>query len=55
MKTVKIIPNDHHRARRYGSPRKTDKSGASLQLPSADRLWELLDSNINISVWREYN
>lgn len=55
MKAAKIISLDNYRATRHGPPRKSPKGGAGFQLPSADRLWELLDRNINISVWLEHN
>lgn len=55
MKSGKIVSLDDYRAERQGRGDKIRKLDSGISLPSADRLWELLDRNISISVWRERN
>jgi len=55
MKSGKIVSLDGYRKERQGREHQTRKIAAKTCLPSVDRLWELLDRNINISVWREQN
>jgi hypothetical protein len=55
MKAEKIVSIEDYRKERHGREHKARKLSAGFCLPSADRLWELLDRNINISVWREQN
>jgi hypothetical protein len=55
MKSGKIVSLDDYRAERRDRGDKTRKADFGTSLPSADRLWELLDRNISIAVWRERN
>jgi hypothetical protein len=50
MKPGKIVSFDEYRKERQGRELKVT---AGIGLPPADRLWELLDRNISISVWSE--
>ncbi len=53
MKTEKIVSLDNFRTKRHYNEKVIRKNSGALSLPSADRLWELLDRNISFSVWRE--
>jgi hypothetical protein len=55
MKSGKIVSLDDYRMERHGRGDKTRKADSGTCIPSADRLWELLDRNISIDVWREQN
>lgn len=55
MKPGKIISLDNYRALHHGAAKKTLGNAAGIPLPSADRLWVLLDRNISIAFWREQN
>jgi hypothetical protein len=55
MKPGKIVSLDDYRAERRSRGDKIRNVDSGISLPSADRLWELLDRNISITVWRERN
>ena len=55
MKSEKIVSIKDYRKEQGGWGHKARKVTAGICLPSADRLWQLLDRNISIAVWREQN
>jgi hypothetical protein len=52
MNGSKVIPLDTYRAKRHPLAPKPNAT-AGIPAPSPDRLWVLLDRNINIAVWME--
>lgn len=55
MKPGKIVSLDTYRTERYGRKNELQVSTGGFCLPAEDRLWELLDRNISIAVWKELN
>jgi len=55
MKSEKIVSIEDYRKEQDCWKHKARKVTAGICLPSADSLWELLDRNISIAVWREQN
>lgn len=55
MKPAKIISLETYRAGRHSAAKKTGQGSVGIPLPSSDRLWVLLDRNINIAVWQDNN
>jgi len=55
MKSEKIVSIKDYRKERHGRELRTLTVAAGISLPPADRLWELLERNISIAVWREQN
>jgi len=50
MKSAKIISLTHYRTLRHCMAQKSQPGG--IPLPSANRLWVLLDRNIGLAVWK---
>ena len=51
MKAAKIISLEACRAGRPGRGKKTGRESAGIPFPSSDKLWVLLDRNINAALW----
>jgi hypothetical protein len=52
VKSGKVVSLDDYRIK-LGRQLKSTDAASGIVLPPADRLWELLDRNISIRVWRE--
>ncbi|GFO53285.1 hypothetical protein GMSM_02920 [Geomonas sp. Red276] len=48
-----VIYIDEYRANRQAKADKLTKAGPVKPLPSPQRIWELLDRNISIDVWKK--
>jgi len=55
MKQDRTVPLGEYKARRLGRTKHISPTAVEKSLPDADRLWELLDRNINLSVWKKEN
>jgi hypothetical protein len=55
MKSAKVISLHTYRAGRQRRADHTGQESAGIPLPSSDRLWVLLDRNLNIALWQEPN
>ena len=51
MEKRKVISLAQYKAERLGARVKGNPGHAEPVLPGVDRLWELLDRNISLSVW----
>ena len=51
MKQDRAVPQEECKARRMGGSKHISPTAVEKSLPDADRLWELLDRNISLSVW----
>lgn len=52
MERSKVVRIGDYRGRRPRGEKKGD-SGAQKPLPDAGHLWELLDRNISIEIWKK--
>ena len=55
MNQSKIVSLAKYKQQRTSSAQKARQGALEPALPGADRLWELLDRNINLSVWEKGN
>jgi len=51
MSENRIVYLAKYKAQLIEAAEKSGQSAAETVLPDADRLWELLDRNISLSVW----
>ena len=55
MNQNRIVSLAKYKAQHPGLAKKICRGAVDPALPGADRLWELLDRNINLSVWEKGN
>lgn len=55
MKQGRVISLGKYKAQRLSESKRLSQAAVQKSLPGADRLWELLDRNIGISVWHAGN
>jgi hypothetical protein len=55
MKQSTVVSLDEYRACRLNRAKRLSLAAVGKPLPGADRLWELLDRNISLSVWKKGN
>jgi hypothetical protein len=53
MKQKKVISPDEYKDKQLYTVGKRCPVSAARELPGADRLWDLLDRNISLSVWEK--
>jgi hypothetical protein len=51
MKQNRVVSLAEYKAQLICATKSSDYTAAEPRLPGADRLWELLDKNIKLSVW----
>jgi hypothetical protein len=53
MKQNKVVSFAEYKAQLLCAAKSRSREAAESTFPGADRLWELLDRNINLSVWEK--
>ena len=51
MKRNRVVSLAEYKAQLLCAAQESDQSTSGMALPGADRLWELLDRNISLTVW----
>ena len=51
MKRNRVVSLAEYKAQLLCAAQENDQSTSGMALPGADRLWELLDRNISLTVW----